>query len=240
MSRQRTPAGAGATTAPRSTARLFLVLVVLLAAAHPAGALWREFALGSDRSYDTVILEALQDATLGERLEILAAIGERSDPFIGAYLDDFLLRYDSRPAETELLFRVLLESAFPPTSSLDLLADRVAPNQAALLAAAARLATFSDPQLCAAIVRLIPLLQGGLPDLLALVDRLVDALASGDGLLDPRVDGLLLDALDAMGRTGSPDFLEPALAVARLSREKIVVERARAVARALALRGTGR
>jgi hypothetical protein len=222
------------------TARHFLILLALLSAASPAGALWREFALASDRSYDTVILEALDSATLDERLEILIAVGEREDPFIGSYIDDFLLHHTSRPAESEHLMRVLLESAFPRTAAREQLAVRAAANQAYLLAAASRLATFTDQQLCAAIVRLIPLLPGGLPDLLGTVDRLVDRLARGDGYLDPRDNGLLLDALEAMGRTGSHDFLEPALAVARLSREKVVVERARAVARALALDGTDR
>jgi hypothetical protein len=220
--------------------RRFLCLAALVAAVHPAGALWREFARGSDRSYDPVILEVLDGATLDERLEIMSGLGARSDPFIGAYLGDFLLRHTPAASVSEHLMRVLLESTFPRAMEPQLLEERVAPNREALLAASARLATFRDPQLCAAIVRLIPLLGGGLPDLLGLVGRLTERLQSGDGYLDPRDDGLLLDALEAMGRAGSPDFLEPALAVARLSREKPVVERARAVARALALGGTGR
>jgi hypothetical protein len=226
--------------APAGAARPFIIILALIAAASPAGALWREFALASDRSDDHVILDVLEGATLDERLEIMSGVGERADPFIGVYLDDFLLRHSSRPAESEHLMRVLLESAFPRAAALEQLAGRVLPNRAALLAAVSRLATFADPQLCAAIVRLIPLLPGGLADLLELVDRLVDRLARGDGFLDPRDDGLLLDALEAMGRTGSPDFLEPALAVARLSRERIVVERAREVARMLALDRAGR
>jgi hypothetical protein len=225
---------------PVSAAGLFIVLLTLFAAASPAAALWREFALASDRSYDSVILETLESATLDERLEILTAVGERTDPFIGAYLDDFLLRHTSRPAESEHLLRMLLESAFPRSIALEQLTGRVAPNQEALLAASSRLATFTDQQLCGAIVRLIPLLPGGHADLLAAVDRLVDRLTRGDGFLDPRDDALLLDALEAMGRVGSPDFLEPALAVARLSRESAVVKSARAVARALALDGAGR
>jgi hypothetical protein len=217
-----------------------IVCLALFAAAHPAGALWREVALASDRSDDPVILDVLEGATLDERLEILEAVGERADPFIGAYLDDFLLRHTSRPAESEHLMRVLLDAAFPRSTDLSLLDGRVGPNQAALLAASARLPTFTDPQLCAAIVRLIPLLPGGRGDLLGAVDRLAGRLARGDGFLDPREDALLLDVLEAMGRVGSPDFLEPALAIARLSREKVVVERARTVARALALGGAGR
>jgi hypothetical protein len=220
--------------------RCLLALLLLHAAAEPAGALWREFVLASDRTYDDIIRAALVDATLSERLEILAALGQRADPFIGDYLDDFLLRHVAPAAEAEHLLRVLLESAFPPATPAGELAARVAPNQDALLAAAARLDSFDDPQLCAAIVRLIPLLPGGRADLLALVDRLVDRLERGDGLLDPREDGLLLDALDAMARTGTSDFLEPALAVARLSHEKAVVDRARETARALAPGGSGR
>ena len=239
MSRQRDSPSIRRNASPCAACRL-LALLALLAAAHPAGALWRELALASDRTYDDVILEALVDATLDERLEILAALGQRSDPFIGAYLDAFLLRPSDRPAEAEHLLRVLLESAFPPATPLEELADRVAPNRDALLAAASRLDTLKDPQLCAAIVRLIPLLPGGRGDLLALVDRLVDRLERGDGLLDPREDGLLLDALEAMRAIGSPDFLEPALAVARLSHEKAAVDRARETARSLALGGSGR
>jgi hypothetical protein len=217
-----------------------IVFLAFSAAAYPAGALWREFALDSDRSDDPVILDVLEGATLDERLEILEAVGERADPFIGSYLDDFLLRHTSHPAESEHLMRVLLDSAFPRSTDLERLAGRVAPNQTVLLEASARLATFSDPQLSAAIVRLIPLLPGGRADLLGTVDRLAKRLAREDGLLDPRDNALLLDALEAMGRVGSPDFLEPALAVARLSREKVVVVRARSVARALALGGAGR
>ena len=239
MSRQRAaPVYAG--TPPAVTARAALAVVVMLAVTSPVDALWRELARRSDRTDDPVILEALTEADLDERLEILEGLGERPDPFLGAYLDDFLLRHTGSPVESEHLLRVLLESAYPPTAGLEDLASRVGPNQDALLAAASRLSTFTDPQLRAAIVRLIPLLPGGRADLLALVDGLVDRLERGDGLLDPRDDGLLLDALDAMGRTGSADFLEPALAIARLSHEKTVVDRARAVARALAGPANGR
>jgi hypothetical protein len=213
----------------RGPARLLIVVLAFLISARPASALWREFALASDRRLDDVILD--------EQLEILTAVGQREDPFIGTYVNAFLLRQSSRPAESEHLLRILLDTAFPRTVPLASLADRVAPNQAPLLAAAARLSTFSDPQLCAAIVRVIPLLPGGRPDLLALVDRLGALLKERDGVLDPRENGLLLDALAAMSRIGSPDFLEPVLAVARLSRERVVVERARATALVLSEAG---
>ena len=209
---------------------LLLALLALLGVAPPAGALWREFVLASDRSYDDVILMAFEGATLDEKLEMLTAVGERDDPDLGAYLDALLLRHTSKPAESEHLMRILLDTAFPRDVPLERLATRVEPNQPALLAAAARLATFSDPQLCAAIVRIIPILPGGQADLLGLVDRLVDRMEEHDGLMDPRQSGLLLDALEAMRAIGSADFLEPVLSVARLSRERVVVERARAVA----------
>ncbi len=151
----------------------------------------------------------LEGATLDEKLEILAAIGQREDPFIGAYIDDFLGRHSAQPAQSEHLLRILLDTAFPRGAAPERLAARVEPNQAALLAAAARLATFADPQLCAAIVRVIPLLPGGRADLLGLVDRIVDRMGRSDGLLDPRENGLLLDALETMRAIGSPDFLEP-------------------------------
>lgn len=224
----------------RGPARLSLALAALLFAVHPGAALWREFALGSDRSDDSLILEALEDATLDERLEILEAVGERDDPFIGRYLEDFLLRQGPDRPVREHLMRVLLASAFPREAPLERLAARVAPNRASLLAMCTRLATFSDPQLCAAVVRLIPLLEGGHADLLALVGRLTKRLQASGGLIDPRENGLLLDALEAMRRVGSLDFLEAALAVARLSRERVVVETAREVARALAHGGAGR
>jgi len=219
---------------------MFFVYLAFFSLPHPAGALWREFALASDRSDDPIILDVLRDASLDERLEILEAVGERADPFLGAYLEDFMIRHTSRPSESEHLMRVLLDAAFPRSIDLSLLSGRVAANQGTLLAASARLPTFTDPQLCAAIVRVIPLLPGGRGDLLGAVDRLAERLEREEGRLDPRENALLLDALEAMGRIGSPDFLEPVLAVARLSREKLVVERAREVARALALGGAGR
>jgi len=219
---------------------MFFVYLAFFSLPHPAGALWREFAFASDRSDDPIILDVLRDASLDERLEILEAVGERADPFLGAYLEDFMIRHTSRPSESEHLMRALLDAAFPRSMDLSLLSGRVAANQGALLAASARLPTFTDPQLCAAIVRVIPLLPGGRGDLLGAVDRLAERLEREEGRLDPRENALLLDALEAMGRVGSPDYLEPALRVARLSREKVVVERAREVARALALGGAGR
>jgi hypothetical protein len=221
----------------RNPARLFLVVLILASVARPAGALWREFALASDRRLDDVILAVLEGATLDEKLEILSAVGQRVDPFIGAYIDAFLLHHPEKPAEDEHLLRILLDTAFPRDMPLGHLAERISPNQVALLAAAARLSSFTDPQLRAAIVRLLPLLPGGRADLLALVDGMVDRLGLGSGLLEPRENGLLLDALDAMRAIGSPDFLGPALSVARLSRERVVVERARATALVLAEAG---
>jgi hypothetical protein len=222
------------------TVASLLASLLLVSSALPAEALWREFVLASDRSDDAVILQILDGATLDEKLEIAEALGARAEPYLGAYLDDFLLRASAHPAEAEHLMRVLLEAAFPRQAARERLAVRAAANQEALLAAAARLATFGDPQLCAVVVRLVPLLPGGRSDLLALVERLIEKLARGDGLLDPREDALLLDALEAMARVGSADFLEPALAVARCSREKAVVDRARAVARQLAPPANGR
>lgn len=223
---------------PRTSRVAFLAVLALLGAAMRAPAQWGDVALASDRSFDGVILEALGGAELAERIEILSAVARRDDPFIGAYLDAYLLRHASRPAESEHLLRVLLDAAFPRTAALSALAERVAPNRDALLAAAARLDTFADPQLCAAIVRVIPLLAGGRGDLLALLERLCALVRARDGLLDPRQSGLLLDALEAARAIGSPDFLAPVLEAARLSRERVVVERARSVA--LALAGAGR
>jgi hypothetical protein len=221
----------------RNTARLFFVVLILAGVARPSAALWREFALASDRRLDGVILEVLEGATLDEKLEILSAVAQRGDPFIGAYLDAFLLHHLARPAESEHLLRILLDTAFPRNATAEHLAARVEPNRTALLAASARLATFSDPQLCAAIVRVIPLLPEGRGDLLALVDRMADRLELRNGLLDPRENGLLLDALASIEAIGSPDFLEPVISVARLSRERVVVERARATALVLAEAG---
>ena len=171
----------------------------------------------------------LEGATLDERLEILNAVGEREDPFIGAYIDDFLGRHSAQPAQrASTCLRILLDTAFP-RGAPERLAARVEPNRTHCSRPPRGFASFSDPQLCAAIVRVIPLLPGGRADLLGLVDRIVDRMGRSDGLLDPRENGLLLDALEAMRAIGAPDFLGTVLAVARLSRERVVVERARAV-----------
>jgi hypothetical protein len=235
MSSQRARRRGAGSRRPRASAAALIPLLLLLVPALPARASWGEIARASDRGFDAVLLEALAGATLDEQLEILEGIGGRADPGIGVFVEEYLLRRDGSPSVREHLLRVLLDAAFPRGTPLAELAPRVAANRDALLAAASRLPTFADPQLRAAVVRVIPLLPEARPHLLALLDGLADLMAAGP--VDPRQSGLALDALDAARAIAAPDFLDPVLAIARRSRERVVVERARQVALVLAEAG---
>ncbi|MFI5369230.1 MAG: hypothetical protein ACHQ1F_09480, partial [Spirochaetia bacterium] len=116
------------------------------------------------------------------------------------------------------------------------ISERIAANRDVLDSMARRMAQWKDPQLAGALVRILPALDtpGALPGLAQAGSRVVRTLEMGDGMILSQDLALALDFLNAAEATGRADFLEQCTAIARLSREKVIVDRAREVARAIA------
>jgi hypothetical protein len=75
-----------------------------------------------------------------------------------------------------------------------------------------------------------------LPPLMAVASRLVAELREDRGVIVSQDIALALDFLLAAEKTPGRDFLETCIAIARLSREKVLVDRARAVVKVILAR----
>ncbi len=221
----------------RPGCRRWLACALLAAASALASAQdWGSFAAASGRADDPAILQALAEGDLSERTAICRGIGERNDPYAADIIGWLLGRnVGAEKAQVEILLRVLLQGLFDPARGPERLRSAAAENAGALGSMISRIDRWTDPQLKSPLVRVLPSLPAGdaLPALLVVGSGLVDLLRSGEGLLSPGHTGLALDYLSAVESTKCTDALEQCAAIARLSRDKVLVERARAVAKGL-------
>ncbi len=216
---------------PRTLAAACALLLCVGAASRASE--WGPFVEASDRSLDPAILEAFQTGDLDTQLEICAAMGRRKDPLAAGLLAVLLSGFALQSAyRGEHLLRVLLESLFDQRHGEAGLRERFEANQEELLEAQSRWGSFADAQLKGALIRILPFFDSSLslPFLMAAGKSLVEELEASKGVLSPDETGLMLDFLGTAQRISTPDFLDPCLELARLSREKAVIDRARLVA----------
>ena len=209
--------------------------VSLLFAASVANALdWGDFALVSDRSEDPLLIEVILSSDLGQAIGICEGVGSRHDPAAGAVIEAIVTSGGSL-LRTETLLRALLARLLDPDRTDPPLAERLAANADAIDMLARAVSLWVDPQLVAALVRVLPLVEG--PDRLrALVDvgdRIISAEDRGRGLLSPQETALAMEWLAAVRSIGSRDLLFSCVQVARLSADVDLVSAARETARAL-------
>jgi hypothetical protein len=183
-----------------------------------------------------MLMSALQDEDFDTKLLICDGVGRRGDPFAGNIIDWLMTGNAGRKSDTvELLLRTLLKGLFDPSRGEASIRERITANQDVLDSLAARMAQWKDPQLAGALVRILPALDtpNALPALAQAGRRVVKALENGSGIVLSQEDALILDFLSSVERVRRIEFLEQCTAIARLSREKLIVDRARAVARAI-------
>jgi len=221
------------------SSRAVISALLLFAAAVASAADWGTLAADSDRRLDSVLVSALQSEDFDTRILICMGIGKRADPFAGDILTALLENNAGKMSDRiELLLRMLLQGLFDQLKGQKWISDRIAANRDVLDSMARRMAQWKDPQLAGALVRILPALgtPGALPGLAQTGSRVVNMLETGQGVMLSQDLALALDFLTAVQATGRADFLEQCTAIARLSREKVVVDRAREVARAITTR----
>ena len=214
-----------------------LLCLLLFTAALPARAQdWGAFAERSGRADDPALVQALEEEDFSGRVLICAGIGRRDDPYAADVIDWLLARSagEEKP-RAEILLRVMLNGLLDPARGQERIRTTVEENAAALGSMIARIDTWTDPQLKAALVRVFPAMPPTdvLPALLTVGTDLEDLLRTAGGTTSPAQAGLALDYLAAVESMKARDCFEQCAAIARLSREKVVVDRARAVAREL-------
>jgi hypothetical protein len=198
---------------------------------------WGDFALRSDRSQDSFLIELLLPSDLDGAISICKGIGSRPDPAAGAIIEAIVTQGDSE-LRTETLLRALLGRLLDPARTDLPLADRLAANADALGVLVSAVSRWEDPQLVAGLVRLLPLMKGTdrLRALVEVGDRIISAEDRGKGLLSPQETSLAKEWLAAVRTIGGQDFLFPCVQIARLSSDADLVAAARETAKALAAR----
>jgi hypothetical protein len=197
---------------------------------------WAAFAARSDRRDDPLLIQTMASVDFDTRLSICRGIGDRADPYAGDVIDSFFARYSTRESYRDsLLLRELLAGLFDPARGEADLRTRVNANESSLEAMAERLGDRLDPQLAGALVRILPLMPPGtaLSALLDVGARLTAELRRRSGEIPPQESALAMDYLGAAETLKSQDSLDQCIQIAQLSREKLVVDRARQTMKAL-------
>jgi hypothetical protein len=206
--------------------------LLLMVSQLAAAADWGTFALKSDHNDDPVILEAMDTQDFDTKILLCQGVGRRDDPFAGDIIDSLLARHTGAESyRAELLVRVLMQGLFDPARGEAALRARVAANRRVLAEMTGRIDRWKDPQLTAALVRVLPLMEArdALPPLMEVASRLVAELREDRGIIVSQDIALAMDFLSAVEKVPGRDFLEPCIAISRLSREKVLVDRARGV-----------
>ena len=200
---------------------------------------WGAFALQSDHRDDPVILEAMDTQNFDTKILLCQGVGRRADPFAGDIIDSLLSRHTGAERfRVELLVRVLMQGLFNPARGETAIRDRVAANRVVLVEMTGRIDRWKDAQLTAELVRVLPLMEAreALPPLMEVASRLVAELREDGGAIASQDIGLALDFLSAVEKMPDRDFLEPCIAISQLSREKVLVDRARRVVKVILAR----
>ena len=191
------------------------------------------FVKASDRSSNPLILSMMFATDLSERLEIASALGERREPYVGDIVSSLSSGFEvSFQFQSELILRFLLSSLLSPSLPAETIRSRLEANRDAFDELVRRLMDFSDPQLEALLVGVAGSL-GDVPYrpvLAAKARALLDEIEENQGFLRPQERGLLMTLLEYFASYPSADFLRLCVDAARLSRDKTVVDKARAAA----------
>lgn len=189
----------------------------------------------SDRADNPLIVEMIRDADLSVALEIARSVGLREDVYIQEIILQVGETVDLRPRwERELILRVLLASAFPPSRDDEALAAGLRENRDGIDFLVAGLPDFTL-SLKREVIRLLGFLHP--PEyagpLMAEGRRQADLLTLQRGDLNGEQAGLTLTYLQTVQRLGNPDFSDVVLMILERSRHLEVAEAARSVARTL-------
>ena len=211
------------------------LIFLLLPFALPAQD-WEGFAAASSSAQDSVLLTAMTEGDLSTALSICRGVSRRADPSLNEFIQALTASHTGSGSwRSELLLRVLLQPAGDGESSDDFRRARVAANGNALSALFARMNEWTDAQLAGVLVRIAPLAASpeGLLAVIAVGNRIMDGLRKGNGFIPSQEAGLALDYLKSAVTLGRQELAEQCTAIARLSREAVIVKAARVAAQAL-------
>jgi len=219
------------------SSRTVLLLLFSLCAASAQAVDWGAFVASSDRGDDRLILEIMEGADFDTRVQMCEALGSRKDPYAEDILSWLMARFSpSTEHESEVLVRLTMKSFFDEAPNDQVLRERLQANPGFIDDLVGSVAKWQDPMLKDSIIRLLPHLgdMNRLPALMEVGTGIVETLQRTAGNISAAETRLAYDYLAIVQAIGTPDFLEPCLAIARLSRDKDLTLKARQVSGLLA------
>lgn len=219
------------------SSRTALTLLLLLVVGPLSAQDWEAFAAASDRSQDAFILQTMKSAGLDEQISLCRGLGRRQDRNVEAVIDS--LAESSSPgtaARTELLLRWVLASARAAYPGDKDLAEWIGDNSASVDMLLGSMRRWKSAMLKVELIALAVIARtpSSIPAVMEAGDGVVKLLQNTGGLLSGEDATLALAFLAAAARTAAPDFLPICADIARLSRDKTVMDAARNAAAAIA------
>jgi hypothetical protein len=208
-------------------------VLLLVTSAMVAADDWGTFAARSSRVDDPLLLQVMGEEDLTTKALICGGVGRREDPYAADIIGSLMDRNaGGERVQVELLLRLLLQGLFDPARGDKKIQSAISANAGVLDSMIYRIDRWADPQLKSTLVRLFPSMPAEkvLPALLTVGSELLESLSSENGLLPPQRMGLAMDYLATVEKMKCRDALDQCAALARLSREKVLVDRARSVA----------
>jgi hypothetical protein len=197
---------------------------------------WEAFAAGSSSEQDAVLLSAMAGGDLETALSICRGVSLRADPYMGRIIQVLTAAHTGTSSwRSELLLRVLLQPVGAAQSGEVFRRARVSSNAEVLAYLFLRMNDWTDFQLAGVLVRIAPLAASteALQAVAYVGSWIAGELQEGIGLLSSQETGLALDFLESAMTLGRPELAEQCAAIARLSREPVLMSAARTAARAL-------
>jgi len=220
------------------TAFMLATLVVFLAiAARLQAQDWESFAAASTREMDPLILRIMAERDLEENIAVCRGLGRRADPDVHVVIDWLAAGHASKTAlQTEVLLRWLLSSVIDANPGKQPLGRWQAANAPSVEMLLDRIGQWESPQLRGLLLRLAVIADtpSGIRAIMAAGAGVVHQLDRSDGLIPSQEAALALDFLSAARSAARSDFLPYCTAIARLSRDAVLVRAARSAAKELA------
>jgi hypothetical protein len=220
------------------TAFVFTTLALSVALSVPLDAQdWEGFAAASTQAMDPVILQIIARSDLEENIAMCKGLGRRADADVRVFIDSLAAGHASRKAlETEVVLRWLLSSSLDANSQEQSMHRWLAANASSVDMLLDRIDQWKDPQLRGLLLRLAVIANSaqGMHAIMAVGSGVVSELERSDGLIPSQDAALGLDFLAAARSSARSEFLPACAAIARLSRDAVLVTAARSAARDLA------
>jgi hypothetical protein len=198
---------------------------------------WESFAASSKRAMDPLILRIMAQSDLEENIALCRGLGRRTDADVRVFIDSLAAGHSSKTElRTEVLLRWLLSSVLDANPQEQSLRAWQTANESSVATLLNRIDQWGNPQLKGLLLRLAVIANGpqGMSAIMAVGAGVVDELERSDGLIPSQDAALALDFLSASRSTARSDFLPLCTAIARLSRDVVLVRAARSAAEALA------